>query len=691
MTRYPDTPKSNSPQAANLNVALELAKDGLAVFPARAETKRPHVKDWPNVATTDPEQLRDWWRRWPDAMPALPTGERNGFDVLDLDRKDDKDGFATLRAMGHDPDRLAGPSLDTPTGGRHIYFRHTPGLRSSAGKIGPGVDVRAEGGFVVAPGAINGKGAYGRLSGPLNDLAKWPAGLTPPPRAPRKSKGEKTGLPFAEVADALMAIPNDGSNPDDDGRDWWLYIGMALHHETDGDEEGRDLFHRWCDQHHKYDFDKTEAAWDSFGGEGRTAATILREAYKHGWHNAAAHERRLTEDLELLDDCWTPEELIAPSAQAALEELDRIVYGEDKAPPFFLDMADMLEEEAPPREWHVQDWIPAKTVHMLAGDGGSGKSLLGIQLAVATGTGADWLGHDVSKPGVALYYGAEDDKDELHRRFADVCRGLEVDPAEHRGRVLLRSAVAEDTVFATVAKDGKVKPTAVLKSIEREVATLQPTLVVLDTLANLHALDPNSQEQAKAFVSLLVGFCQRFGCTILLLAHPSRTGMASGDGDGFSVGWSNSVRSRSYLAADNQSPGINILTSKKANYGQRGLAMKMTWHEGCYIKVNDEYADASKAKHVFLEILDRLWKQKTFVSNTTGPNYAPSRFAEEPEAEEDGFTKEVLAKAMKAMLKDGNLIVEEYTKNDRKPGKRLARGDVALTASELDHLLEGEE
>ena len=220
---------------------------------------------------------------------------------------------------------------------------------------------------------------------------------------------------------------------------------------------------------------------------------------------------------------------------------------------------------------------------------------------------------------------------------------------------------------------------------------MKPTLVVLDTLANLHALDPNSQEQAKAFVSLLVGFCQRFGCTVLLLAHPSRTGMASGDGDGFSVGWSNSVRSRSYLEADAQSPGINILTSKKVNYGPRGLAMKMTWHEGCYVKVNDEYADASKAKHVFLEILDRLWKQKTFVSNTTGPNYAPSRFAEEPEAEEDGFTKEVLAKAMKAMLKDGNLIVEEYKKTDRHFGKRLARGDVALTASELDHLLEGEE
>jgi hypothetical protein len=79
------------------------------------------------------------------------------------------------------------------------------------------------------------------------------------------------------------------------------------------------------------------------------------------------------------------------------------------------------------------------------------------------------------------------------------------------------------TVFATVGRDGKVQPTKVLKLIEREIAAVRPSLVVLDTLANLHALDPNSQEQAKAFVSLLIGIAQRHGCTFVLLAHPTRS------------------------------------------------------------------------------------------------------------------------------------------------------------------------
>jgi len=66
----------------NPQVARDLAEAGLAILPARAENKRPHVKDWQSVATTDAAKLRHWWKKWPDAMPAIPTGRRNGVAVL---------------------------------------------------------------------------------------------------------------------------------------------------------------------------------------------------------------------------------------------------------------------------------------------------------------------------------------------------------------------------------------------------------------------------------------------------------------------------------------------------------------------------------------------------------------------------------------------------------------------------------
>jgi hypothetical protein len=56
------------------------------VFPVSADgQKRPLVKDWPNVASTDPAQIEAFWRRFPRAFVAIPTGPRSGVVVLDVD------------------------------------------------------------------------------------------------------------------------------------------------------------------------------------------------------------------------------------------------------------------------------------------------------------------------------------------------------------------------------------------------------------------------------------------------------------------------------------------------------------------------------------------------------------------------------------------------------------------------------
>lgn len=685
---HPKNTTSNS----NLQAALSHAKAGRPVFPCKPVSHIPLVTGGFHAATTNPAQIERWWQKWPNAMAGIPTGPRSGLSVLDLDMKKGKDGIRALRDLGFDPDSLTEIVGETTTGGRHLFFAHPEGLKCSADKLAKGVDVRAEGGYVIAPGAVEKKGHYRLLSGDLSGpLPAWPEGLRPAHReAPVAVSGVREGLPFKMIREAVLSIPNDSETH----RGIWTQVGFGLHFESEGSDEGLELFHKWSAPHGTYDEGKTDYFWrtvrDQIGSK-VTFATIRSMARRHGWRDPIWEAQRAAEFDSEFDSHWTPEELVEaetaatiaelvgdPAAIKAKADLDAIVG------PFFMDMADLLSVPAPAREWHVQDWIPAKTVHMLGGDGGTGKSLLGIQLAVATGTGAEWLGHEIGKPGVALYYGAEDDRDELHRRFEDVCRGLDVDPAEHRGRVRWRSAVAEDTVFATINRKGKVEATPVLKRMEQEIAKLKPSLVVLDTLANLHALDPNSQEHAKAFVGLLIGISQRHGCTFVLLAHPSRTGLASGDGDGFSVGWNNGVRSRSYFAADKDNPQIMVLSQKKSNYGKRGLEMKVEWQQGVFVKVNDEYADASTAKFVFLEILDRLTKQGDSFSTKPGSNYAPNRFAEEPEAEEAGISKEQFSKAMKAMLKANVLKVEDYQKPDRKPGKRLARGEFDLVQVEDD-------
>lgn len=657
------TPKSTArespPQNANQLVALQLAKSGLPVFPCKPD-KSPLTANGFKASTTDTKQVKAWWTKYPDAMPGLPTGAASGVAVLDIDRKGDKDGFKALKQAGLHKAVKAPYVVDTPSGGQHIYYAHVDGLGCSNTGLPTGVDVRADGGYVIAPGSIAPQGRYA-VSGKAKDMTAkpFPAKLIKlvGKRKTTTPQSSEPTQPWKIVKAALKSIPNNGQGVDV-SRDWWIKMLAALHHESSGSEKGLRLAHKWSDRLPGADPAETDRVWDSFGkGTSKaTGATILHEARDHGW-----------------DD---------PSLVAKFIDLD----ADTSSKPFFQDMADLLANPAPPREWHVKDWIPAKTVHLMGGDGGTGKSLLALQLAVATGTKAEWLGHEIHKPGVALYYGAEDDQDEIHRRLQEVCEGMDVDPHEYAGCVQWRSAIAEDTVFAVLDQSGRVKPTPLMKRIDSEIADVRPSVVVLDTLANLHALDPNSQEQAKAFVSLLIGICQRHGCTIILLAHPSRSGMATGNGDGFSVGWNNSARSRSYLSASTDNPAIKILTSKKANYGPTGLQIKMEWQNGIFRQVNDEYADASVAQSVFLEILDRLTSEGRFYGAVPAANYAPARFAEEPEAHDASLTKAQMATAMKAMLKAGILTIEDYETEDRKSRKRLARGEFDLRQCDFEDL-----
>ncbi|MFG1265643.1 DUF3987 domain-containing protein [Xanthobacter aminoxidans] len=159
-----------------LAAALEYSADGWPVFPCAAATKAPLTPHGFRDASTDPARIRKWWARWPDAMIGLPTGAASGVIVVDLDVDDVKglNGIAEIERLEAFHGRLPdGPAATTPRGGAHLFFRHDPDrpLRCSTGKIAPGIDVRADGGFVVLAPSIRADGArYEWISPPFADL-----------------------------------------------------------------------------------------------------------------------------------------------------------------------------------------------------------------------------------------------------------------------------------------------------------------------------------------------------------------------------------------------------------------------------------------------------------------------------------------------------------------------------------------
>jgi putative DNA primase/helicase len=147
-----------------LDAALGCARRGLAVFPchwAGERRKGPVIERGLLAATRDETQIRDWWRRWPNALIGIPTGCGTGFVVLDVDIKGAVNGFDTLAELGFGilPDT---PMVHTASGGLHLYFRapDNPEIRNTAGAkgrgIGHGLDWRGRGGYVIVPSPGSG-------------------------------------------------------------------------------------------------------------------------------------------------------------------------------------------------------------------------------------------------------------------------------------------------------------------------------------------------------------------------------------------------------------------------------------------------------------------------------------------------------------------------------------------------------
>jgi hypothetical protein len=153
--------------------ACAMAIRGLRIFPVEVGGKLPLVKEWQKRATSDEEQIWQWWEKWPDANIGLATGR--GMMVLDIDPR--HGGDASLSRLIEEHGEMP-PTLEVRTGGggMHIYFALPEGveIRNSAGKLGEGLDIRGDGGFVVAPGSVH---ASGREYETLKDatLAECPA------------------------------------------------------------------------------------------------------------------------------------------------------------------------------------------------------------------------------------------------------------------------------------------------------------------------------------------------------------------------------------------------------------------------------------------------------------------------------------------------------------------------------------
>ena len=333
------------------------------------------------------------------------------------------------------------------------------------------------------------------------------------------------------------------------------------------------------------------------------------------------------------------------------------------------DAGDWEGQPTEPRLWTTHDQIPAGEPGILSGDGGTGKTTLAMQLGCSVGAEwQDWLGKIVDTHGPVIFYSVEEKLTELHRRVSWILESRKASFSQLRKRFFLIGDHKSETVLARVDRN-VVVPTRTLLRLEKSVALVKPALVVIENAADVFAGNENDRAQVHPFVrGLLGGLCTISGATMMLLQHPSVSGLNDGTGRSGSTGWNNAGRWRlNFTDARERDDGNGLddgrrqLITVKTNYGRRGEKISVEWKDGIFVPEGSQSAPHRAAAEAnlddaFMRCLDAAIAQGRTVSDCPGRNYAPVLFEKMPEAQ--GIKKRAFELAMPRLFTAAKIKVQ---------------------------------
>jgi RecA-family ATPase len=471
----------------------------------------------------------------------------------------------------------------------------------------------------------------------------------PKPRDPKSSKRlERNVYQMADATDrgevrfALSKVNAD---------DYWVWMEMGAALADEYGETGRDIFHEWSDTSSKYQEDFCDEKYNDF-------AELTEFSIKTVFYYADETCKETGED-------WRAEWRSHDKQRSVDDE-----EAEDVPLPF-VNIAGWDEKKVPEREWSVPDVVPLRNVFMLSGEGAAGKSSVALQRGAAHMLNKEWFGMQ-PKQGAFLYFTAEEEEDEIHRRMHCILNYYGARFADIEDKFHLLSYAGEDAVLAATNRAGIVKPTPLFEKLIKAAIEKQPVDICIDTVADIFAGNELSRPETRQFIGLLRKLAITANASVSILSHPSLTGINTGTGLSGSTGWHNSVRARAYLTTlksededEDEQSDLRLLKFKKNNYGPIAKSITLRWEHGIYKVVSSGatyFVNAGLAKaadDLFLKLLKRFNQQGRYVSGTPNTrNYAPTMFFKEDEAKKAGVNKAAFEDALRRLFVAEKVVIE---------------------------------
>ena len=462
--------------------ALAWAAKGKPVFPCMPQKKRPYTRNGLHDATTDTMLIDEWWTQWPDAWIGMPTGKPSGIVATDLDLNpgiDGRDAWHDLQVMhGQCPDTL---EVLTPSGGAHYWWRW-PGfpIKNSASQLGPGVDIRGDGGYIIVPPSPGYEREAESQAAPA-EMPQWLIDLTV---ARQELRTNTTPLPESKkplLVDQLVGAILDGEPLHDSLR------SMAAHMRATGASEYTTI----------------------------SVLTALMD-------RSQARTARPGDWQERRDDIGR---LVRSAAQFEPPmEWERV---ENFVP--FRDQLEIKPEELAHAQLAPRCIVENHSyadVAQLVAPGGVGKTTLILYELIHVILGRDIWGLKVVTPGWCLVVTAEDQRERLIARVRELMHALELSGADQAQVMhgLLIWDVSGRQMKLTQARDGNLELTYLADYLIDRFNDNPPQIVLFDPLVSFGVSEERVNSNEQALILAARRIVNGLNCCVRYIHH---TGQAS--------------------------------------------------------------------------------------------------------------------------------------------------------------------
>lgn len=505
---------------SRLDKALAWAALGVSVLPTGVD-KRPKTEHGIDDATTDPETIKTWWSRWPDAQVAIDP-DSAGLVVVDGDVKPGKDYRESLRAAGR---ALEASGWATPSGGRHFLYRN-PGLPLKGGTdvFGiKGLDLRCGGLYAIAYGGVP-------MPHDLESLADLPVWL-------RQTRDE-TVAPFSGTA-----------------ADWLDAVSV--------EPVPCEKVAAFIDAIPEWDFGHDEmvtlqATLAGLGRRGHSGVGAAVRALEAAWlrepYDTSGYRRDWAQSLDGAVrkyggepdpgtcNCWRELPMEADPVTG------EVVESKPERKLKLLRRSDLRNRPKP--EWLIDGFLQEFGVVVLAGEPGLGKSFVALDMAARIGTGTSWHGRKTKRARV-VYVAAEGSE-----FFDDRMAAWE----QHAGLTI------PDDAIEFIEEGFNLSDADAVAELGAIIAEDDFKLVILDTLSQLSAYEnENDAAQLSAVIRAAKSIREKNpGATVLLVHHTNKSEKGKVRGSGAIKGNSDAV-----IVAKSRGEGVFSLSTKPEHDGKQ--------------------------------------------------------------------------------------------------------------------------